>query len=110
MVAVENPTKAALSALPRRCRMGLPALTCSKVFQNAHLVPSLFREGDHRVSYREEVNTVAIIQSLVSLLLRLTVQDRDRIAVKLLGARATIPDTHRAELTKLGERPDQVEH
>src|ERR687886_457157 len=62
MVAVETPTKAALSALPRRCKMGLPTLTCNKVFQNAHLVPSLFREGDHKVSYREGVNTVAMLE------------------------------------------------
>src|ERR687885_487318 len=45
-----------------------------------------------------------------ALLSRLAVQDRDRIAVELSGARVTVPDAHRAELAKFRERSDQVKH
>ena len=56
--------------------------------------------------YFEEVGLL-VIRALQA---RLTVEDRDRIAVELLGALASVSDANGAELAVLGERPDQVEH
>src|SRR5215213_5459024 len=46
--AVEKATKVALSPFPRRCNTGSSVLTCSRVSQNAHFVPFVLRDGDHR--------------------------------------------------------------